>query len=104
MTASPVRETEAISAMAETPRSSASIFSVTNASTRSGAAPGQGASTVAKILVIVGSSCRPMVSRPERPMATISRIASTKARGLRKNQVSMGLTPRWRRRAPAEPG
>ena len=40
MTESPGRDTELISEIAATPRSSASIFSVTSASTRAGSAPG----------------------------------------------------------------
>jgi hypothetical protein len=40
MTERPVRDTEAISAIAATERSSASIFSVTSPSTRAGSAPG----------------------------------------------------------------
>ncbi len=79
-TDTPVPDDEAISGSS---RSASSIGTVTSASTRPGSAPGKGVTMVANRLVIVGSSCRPMVRRVVAPSETMTRTAKTKRRALR---------------------
>jgi hypothetical protein len=62
-------------------RSSVSILAVTSASTRAGSAPGNTVVIVAKILVMVGSSCRPMDTSADIPADRITRSASITRRG-----------------------